>query len=191
MENRAYFTYALDVTMPTGSRSFVTRELTARENILQAGWAKSASSLLDRLDVKGSHLTIRRRDGAVDELEQGAFRCTSYRTGSGRRLFVIRASDGRTIRFLEMEGVLSVEEWDAIADEVLGATPLNLNALFLRGAVAIVPGMLAAVMSVGIVGAIFRLEPEQLVFSAPLSLGLMAGWIAALWYGLTRLNWPL
>src|SRR2546422_7222322 len=115
---------AMNATTPT---SFVTRELTTREYVLQAGWAKSKSGLLERLDVNGSRITIRRRNGAVDELEKGAFRCTSYRTGSGRRLFIIRTGDGRTIRFMEMDGMLSAAQWDAIADHVLEAVPSNLK----------------------------------------------------------------
>ena len=176
--------------MPTGPRIFDTRDLTTAENVLQAGWAKSAAGLLDRLEVDGTRITIRRRDGAVDELRKGAFRCTSYRTGSGRRLFVIRADDGRKIRFMEMEGMLSPADWNAIADEVLEATPSNLNALFVRAAAAIVIGMFAAAISVGIVGGMLGLEDDQLVFSAPLSLGIMAAWIATRWFGFARMNWP-
>ncbi len=170
-------------------KTYITRDLTAGENVLQAGWAKSKSGLLESLEVDGSRITLRRRDGSVDELQKGAFRCTSHRTGSDRRLFIIKTDDGRKIRFLEMTGMLSDTEWDAIADDVLQAAPSNLNQLVLQAGLSIVFGMFAAAISVGIIGGIFGLAADQLVFSSPLSIGLMAGWAVALWFGFRRLRW--
>jgi hypothetical protein len=176
------------LTNATTGKTFVTRELTTGENALQAGWAKSKSGLLDRLDVNGSRITIRRRNGAVDELQKGAFRCTSYRTGSGRRLFVIKADDGRKIRLMEMNGMLSAAEWDDIADEVLGAVPSDLNKIVTRAGLSIVIGMFAAALTAGFLAGLLGLTDEQVAFSSPLSLGLMAGWIVALWFGFKRLS---
>ena len=144
------------LTNETANKTFVTRDLTAGENALQAGWAKSKSGLLDRLEVNGSRITIRRRDGAVDELQKGAFRCTSYRTGSGRRLFVIKTDDGRKIRFMEMSGMLSAAEWDYIANEVLGAVPSDLNKVVTRAGLAILIGMFVAALTVGFSGGTAR-----------------------------------
>lgn len=169
--------------------TFVTRELTTRENMLQAGWAKSKSGLLERLEVNGSRITIRRRDGAVDELQKGAFRCTSYRTGSGRRLFVIRADDGRKVRFMEMTGVLSDAQWDAIADHILEAVPSNLNKVVILAGASILIGMFAAAVTVGLIAGLFGLTDEQVAFWSPLSLSLMGGWTIALWFGFKRLFW--
>ena len=174
---------------PTKPKTFVTRELTTGENIVQAGWAKSKSGLLERLEVDGSRITLHRRDGTMDEFKKGAFRCTSYRTGSGRRLFVIRTDDGRNIRFMEMAGMLSDAEWNAIADEVLEATPSNLNQLVMRAGVSIVAGMFAAAITVGLIAGLLGLTDEQIVFSSPLSISLMIGWAVALWFGCKRLGW--
>ena len=176
----------MDATKP---RTFVTRDLTTGENVRQAGWAKAKSGLLDRIEVDGDRITVRRRDGAVDELRKGAFRCTSYRTGLGRRLFVIRTDDGRKIRFLEMTGMLSEAEWEAIADEVLEAVPSKLVKIIMRAGASLLIGMLAAAISAGLCAGFFGLSDEQVAFSSPLSLGLMAGWTAALWFGFGRLRW--
>ncbi len=174
---------------PTQSKIFVTRDLTAGENVRQAGWAKSKSGLLDRLEVDGPRITLRRRDGAVDELQKGAFRCTSYRTGSGRRLFVIRTDDGRKIRVMEMAGMLSDEDWDEIARDVLEAVPSNLTKIVMRAGASLLIGMFAAAITAGVVASVFDLTPEQVVFSSPLSLSLMVGWSVALWFGFGRLGW--
>lgn len=173
---------------PIPSRTFVTRDLSAGQNVLQAGWAKSKSGLLDRLEVDGTRLTIRLRDGAVHELTPGKFRCTSYRTGSGRRLFVIRTDDGRKVRFLEMDEMLSAEEWDTIADEVLGAVPSNLNRNLTLGGYSLVLGMLAAALTAGFLGGLLHLPAEQFAFTSPLALGLMAGWTVLIWIGFWRLR---
>ncbi|HTH46262.1 MAG TPA: hypothetical protein VMB21_02000 [Candidatus Limnocylindria bacterium] len=167
---------------------FVTRDLTTGENILQAGWAKRGAVLLDRLQVDGRHITLRRRDGSVDELEQGEFRCTTYRNSSKRRIFVIKTTDGRKISFMEMDGMLSAEEWDTIADEVLAAQPSQIAGLFLQAGWSIVIGMLAAALATGFVGGMFHLKEEQLKFSAPLSLGMMAVWSVIVWLVLQRLR---
>ncbi len=161
--------------------SFVTRDLTTGESVLQAGWAKRGSVLLDRLSVNGPHITVRLRDGSIEELLQGEFRCTTYRNSSKRRIFVIKTKDGRKISFAEMDGMLSAEEWDTIADEVLAATPSQFAGLFLLGGWSIVIGMLLAAFATGLVGAMFHLKEEQLKFSAPLSLGMMAGWSVIVW----------
>ena len=87
-----------------GPRAFVTRDLTTGENVLQAGWAKRGAVLLDRLQVDGPRLTLRRRDGSVEELVRGEFHCTTYRNGAKRRIFVIKTTDGRKITFIEMDG---------------------------------------------------------------------------------------
>ena len=174
---------------PTQSKIFVTRDLTAGENVRQAGWAKSKSGLLDRLEVDGPRITLRRRDGAVDELQKGAFRCTSYRTGSGRRLFVIRTDDGRKIRVMEMAGMLSDEDWDEIAREVFVAVPSNLTQFVMRAGASLLIGMIAAAITAGWAASVFELTPAQVVFSSPLSLGLMAAWTFALWLGFRRLGW--
>ncbi len=170
-------------------RAFVTRDLTTGENVLQAGWAKSKSGLLDRIEVDGTRITVRRRDGAMDVLQKGAFRCTSYRTSSGRRLFVIRTDDGRNIRFLEMTDMLSDADWETIANEVLEAVPSNLVKITKRACASLLIGMLAAALTAGLCAGIFGLTEEQIAFSSPLSLVLMAGWTAALWFGLGRLRW--
>lgn len=162
-------------------RSFVTRDLTTGENALQAGWAKGGAGLLERLEADGPHITLRRRDGSVDELRQGEFRCVTYRNSSKRRIFVIKTKDGRTIRFAEMEGMLSAEEWDAIADEVLSARPSQVAGLVLQGGRSVVFGMLVAAFATGFVGGMFHLKEEQLKFSSPLGLGMMAGWTLVAW----------
>ena len=164
-----------------GPRVFVTRDLTTGENVLQAGWAKRGSVLLDRLEVDGPRITLRRRDGSVDRLLQGEFQCTTYRNGAKRRIFVIKNPDGRKIKFLEMDGMLSPEEWDTIADEVLAAEPSQFVGLFLQGCWSIVIGMLVAAFATGFVGGMFHLKEEQLKFSSPLSLGMMAVWTAIVW----------
>lgn len=174
---------------PLESKIFITRDLTAGENVRQAGWAKSKSGLLDRIEVDGSRIIVRRRDGAVDELQKGAFRCTSYRTGSGRRLFVIRTDDGRKIRVMEMAGMLSDEEWDEIAREVFAAVPSNLTKIVMRAGASLLIGMFAAAITAGVVASLFDLTAEQVVFSSPLSLSLVAGWTVALWFAFKRLGW--
>ncbi len=169
--------------IPNLRRTFVTRELTPGEGLAQAGWAKSDSGLLERLEVNGAHITVRRRNGAVDELTQGKFRCTSYRTGSGRRLFVIRTDDGRKIRFLEMDGMLSAEEWDIIADDVLGAVRSNLAAVVSRAGFSLVLGMLLGAVTTGILGGMFNLQDSQLAIGSPLGMGTIAAWTVAVWFG--------
>ena len=165
----------------SGPRTFVARDLTTGENLLQAGWAKRGAVLLDRLQVDGPRLTLRRRDGSVDELVQGEFRCTTYRNGAKRRIFVIKTTDGRKITFIEMDGMLSPEEWDTIADEVLAAKPSQFVGLFLQGGWSIVLGMLAAALATGFVGGMFHLKEEQLKFGSPLSLGMIAFWTVIVW----------
>ena len=169
------------------SIEFVTRELTPREMLLQAGWAKSKSGLLDRLDVDGSRILIRRRNGAVDEIRQGEFRCTTYRTRAGRRLFVIKTNDGRKIQFLEMDGMLSVAQWDTIATEILEAKPSQLTNIVTRAGLSVLLGMLVAAFSAGFVGGLLGLKDEQLRIGSPLCLGLIGVWTTAWWLGLRRL----
>lgn len=173
---------------PAGPLRFVTRDLTRGENLLHAGWAKSKSGLLDVLEVDGPRITIRRRDGAVDELQKGAFSCTSYQTNSAGRLFIIRTDDGRKIRFMEMPGMLSGAQWDAIADDVLGAVPSNIVNLMLQGGFAIVAGMFAAAVTVGVLAGMLDLTHEQMVFESPLSLSLMVAWAIALWFAYGRVR---
>lgn len=168
--------------------AFITRELTAGEQVWQAGWAKRKSGLLDRLDVDGPRITIRRRDGVVDEVRKGEFRCTTYRTRSGRRLFVLKTDDGRKIQFLEMDGMLAPEEWDAIADEVLEATPSNLAAVMARAGLSLIPGMLAAALTTGFLGGLLDLKPEQMKIHSPLCLGLITVWTVAFWFGFRLLR---
>jgi hypothetical protein len=176
------------MTLPS-SHTFVTRDLTPGEYVRQAGWAKAQSGLLDRLEVEGTRITLRRRNGAVDELQMGAFRCTSYRTGSGRRLFVIKTNDGRKIRFLEMTGMLSDDEWNTIAHDVLAAHPSNLTNIVTRAGISVVLGMLASAVSAGLLAGMFDLSPEQVVISSPLSIGLLIVWIPAIWFGFRFLHW--
>ena len=171
-----------------GPLRFVTRDLTPGENLLHAGWAKSKSGLLDTLEVDGLRITIRRRDGAIDELHKGAFTCTSYQTNSAGRLFIVRTDDGRKIRFMEMPGMLPRAQWDAIADDILGAVPSNIVNLMLQGSFAIVAGMFAAAVTVGVLAGMLGLTDEQTVFSAPLSLGLMLAWAIALWFAYGRVQ---
>ena len=171
-----------------GPLMFVTRDLTPGENLLHAGWAKSKSGLLDVLEVDGPRISIRRRDGSIDELHKGAFTCTSYQTNSAGRLFIIRADDGRKIRFMEMSGMLTDAQWDAIADDVLKAVPSNIVNVMLQGGFAIVAGMFAAAVTVGVLAGIFDLKDEQTVFSAPLSLSLMLAWAIALWFAYGRVR---
>ena len=170
----------------TGTISYVTRELTTAESALQAGWAKRNSVLLDRIDVTGGNITLRRRDGSVDELRKGEFTCVTYRTSSRRRLFVIKTNDRRKIQFMEMDGMLTTEEWDAIANEILEATPSQLNSMLLRGALSIQFGMLAAALTTGFLGGMLHLKEEQIHFSSPFCLGLMAIWITGLWFLIGR-----
>ena len=167
---------------------FVTRDLTARENLLHAGWAKSESGLLDTLEVDGSRIIIRRRDGAVDELQKGAFRCTSYQTSSAGRLFIVKTDDGRKIRFMEMPGMLPDDQWDVIAGNVLGAVPSNIVNAMLQGGFAILAGMLAAAITVGVLAGMLDLTHEQIAFQSPLSLGLMVAWAVALWFAYGRVR---
>jgi hypothetical protein len=171
-----------------GTISYVTRELTSGESALQAGWAKRNSGLLDRIDTNGDVIVIRRRDGSVDELRKGEFTCTTYRTSSRRRLFVIKTRDGRKIQFMEMDGMLTTEEWDAIARDILEATPSQLNSILYRASIAIPSGMLAAALTTGVLGAMLHLKEEQMHFSSPLCLGLMAIWITGLWFLIGRLR---
>lgn len=166
---------------PPSSIRFVTRDLTPAESTLQAGWAKSNAGLLAVLEVEGARITIRRRNGAEDVLQQGQFHCTVYRTGSGRRLFVIGTDDGRKIRLLEMAGSLSAAQWDAIA-EVLHAQPSQLNSRITQAGISLLGGMLGAAVSVDVVVGFFELDAAQLAISSPLSLGLIAGWALALWF---------
>jgi hypothetical protein len=49
--------------------------------------------------------------------------------------------------------------------------------------------MLAAAITAGVCSAIFGLTEEQIAFSSPLSLALMAGWTAALWFAFGPLRW--
>ncbi len=174
---------------PTSPQIFITRDQTPGEYLLQAGWAKSKSGLLDRLEVDGTRITLRRRNGAVDELQKGAFRCTSYRTSSGRRLFVIKTDDGRKIRFLEITGMLSADEWNTIAHDVLAAQPSNLTNIVTRAGISLVLGMLASAVSAGLLAGMFDLSAEQVVISSPLSICLLIGWIAAIWFGFRFLRW--
>ena len=173
---------------PAGPLRFVTRDMTRGENLLCAGWAKSKSGLLDVLEVDGPRIIIRRRNGAVDELQKGAFSCTSYRTNSAGRLFVIRTDDGRKICFLEMPGTLSGAQWDAMADDVLGAVPSNVVNVVLQGGFAIVAGMFAAAITVGLLAGMFDLTHEQRVFESPLSLSLLLAWAIALWFAYGRVR---
>jgi hypothetical protein len=131
---------------------FVTRDLTTGEDLLQAGWAKRGAVLLDRLEAAGDRITIRRRDGSVDEVRRGEFRCTTYRNGAKRRIFVIKTTDGRKITFIEMDGMLSPDEWDTIADEVLAAKRSQFTGHFIEVCRAIVLGMLMAALATGFVG---------------------------------------
>lgn len=165
---------------PTATIRFETRDLTSTESALQAGWAKSNAGLLAVLEVEGARITIRRRNGAEDVVQQGQFRCTVYRTGSGRRLFVIGTDDGRKIRLLEMAGSLSAAQWDAIA-EVLHARPSQLNSRLTQAGISLLGGMLSASVSVGVVVGLFDLDAAQLAIYSPLSLSLIAGWALALW----------
>lgn len=170
------------------SQSFVARDLSGEERAGQGGWTRSADNLLERLDIIGPRITIRRRDGTVDELEQGRFKCISYRTGSGRHLFVIKYGEDSSARFLELEDVLSPADWDAIA-EALKAAPSGIQVKHLQLGVAVVLGWFVAAITTGIIGKIFDLPPEQTVFGSPLSLGLMVGWIGSLWVVLKHSKW--
>ena len=173
---------------PTTAARYVTRDLTRGENLLHAGWAKSNSGLLDWLEVDAAKITIRRRDGSVDVLQKGAFSCTSYQTNSAGRLFIIKAGDGRKIRFMEMPGMLTDAQWDAIADDVLGAVPSNIVNVMLQGGFAIVAAMFAAAITVGVLAGSLGLTQEQMVFESPLSLGLMLVWAIALWFAYGRVR---
>lgn len=172
----------------SGTISYVTRELTTGESALQAGWAKRNSVLLDRIDATGDNITLRRRDGSLDELRKGEFTCATYRTGSRRRVFVIKTKDGRKIQFAEMDGMLTTEEWDAIAEDILNASPSQLNSILLRAALAIQFGMLAAAISTGFLGGMLHLKEEQMHFSSPLCIGLMLIWTGGLWFLIGRLR---
>ncbi len=165
------------------SHSFIAREMSGEIYPGKGGWSKSTANLLERLDVIGPRITIRRRDGTVDELEQGRFNCISYRTGSGRRLFVIKYGDDSSTRFLEVEDVLPPADWDAIA-EALKAVPSGIDVKHLCAGTAVILGWFAAAITTGIIGYIFELPPEMTVLWSPLSLGLMAAWIAGLWVAL-------
>lgn len=166
--------------------TFVTRELTMGEMLRQAGWAKSKAGLLDQLEVDGSRIVIRRRNGAVDELRKGEFRCTTYRTRAGRRLFVIRTNDGRKIQFLEMDGMLSAAQWDTIATKILEAKPSQLANIVTRAGLSALLGMFLAALSAGILGGILGWKDEQLRIGSPLSLGLIGGWTIVWWLGFRR-----
>ena len=61
----------------TGPISFVTCEPGRADKWRQTYALKSRSGLLERLDVDGERIVIRRRDGRVDEIRQGAFAGTS------------------------------------------------------------------------------------------------------------------
>ena len=165
------------------SQSFIARELSGEVHPGKGGWSKSTANLLERLDVMGPRITIRRRDGTVDELEQGRFNCISYRTGSGRRLFVIKYGDDSSTRFLEVENVLPPADWDAIA-EALKAVPSGIDVKHLCVGVAIILGWFAAAITTGVISHAFELPAEMTVLWSPLSLGLMAAWIAGLWVAL-------
>lgn len=152
------------------------------ENVLQAGWAKSKSGLLDRLEVDGSRITVRLRDGKVHELTRGAFRCTSYYNSTGRRLFVIRTDDRRKICILEMEGMLPAEDWRYIAHEVLGAVPSEMSINIKQGGASIIIGMFLGALATGFAGGMFHLKQEQLAFGSPLAIGMMTFWTIAAWF---------
>ena len=173
----------------SGVLSFVARELTRSESVLQAAWAKSNAGLLDRLDVDGPRIVLRRRDGSIDVIEKGSFRCSSRVIGSGRRLFIIHTADGRKIRLMEMAGMLSRDQWNVIADDVLGAVPSKLNRMMLRGGAAALIGIYAAAVTAGFAASAFGLSEQQVTFTAPLSLGLMAVWAVGLWFAFKRFGW--
>lgn len=84
--------------------------------------------------------------------------------------------------------MLSAEQWDTIADEVLGAVPSNLNRNLTLGGFSLVLGMLAAALTAGFLGGLLHLPEEQFAFTSPLALGLMAGWTVLIWFGFRRLR---
>ncbi len=169
-------------------RAFVARDLSAAENLAQAAWAKSDKGLLEQLDIDGPNITVRLRSGTVYHLRQGRFQCVVHRTGSGRRVFVIRTDDGQRFRILELEGALSHADWDAIANHVFLARVSDLNQIISRIGLSVVFGMLAAATTVGIVVDQFGLSGEQGKIFSPLSLLLMGAWAALAWCVLAYLR---
>ena len=58
----------------------------------------------------------------------------------------------------------------------------------LQGGFAIVAGMFAAAITVGLLAGMFDLTHEQRVFESPLSLSLLLAWAIALWFARGRLR---
>ena len=87
-----------------------------------------------------------------------------------------------------MDGMLSPAEWDAIAGEIPEAKPSNLNAMVTQAGLSIMLGMLAAAFTVGFLGGMLGPKDEQIRIGSPLSLGPIAAWTVAVWFGFRLLR---